>query len=611
MAAIDETKVVGRGSVNFASEKDIDEFVNLLGKFERGEMAPDDWRRYRLTRGTYGQRQDGVQMLRVKAPQGVVSSGQMRAFATVASKYSRGFGHVTTRQNIQLHFVLLKDCEDAMRIMADEGLTTREACGNAVRNVTGCPYMGTSHSEIFDVYPYAEALTRYFLRHPLAAVLPRKFKIAFEGCTEDHALASINDIGWRAKIQDGRRGFRVTIAGGTSIMPVTGYVLYEFLPVEEMQNVAEAVLRVFHKYGDYEHRQRNRMKFVVKQLGWEAFRAKVMEELEAFVAGGGAPLKLTAEQLKPQGAPDWQPAAAPSVNAVAAAAVTPVSGPGIMPGSVKLQTIDDPFVRWGRTNVAPQKQAGYHHVTVRLPLGDMTAGQMRVLADLAEAYGDGTMRLTVEQNVLFKWVKKDALQPFYDRIAAAGLGAADANTLGDVVSCPGAESCRLAVTQSRGLGRGLTEYLSMRSDLVAMVPGGRGTIKISGCPNGCGQHHVASIGFQGSVRKVGGKAVPQYFVLVGGGCADDGTAHFGKVVSKVPVHRMNDALERLVKMYDAQHLPDEDLGAFFRRVPPAAATEALKDLALLLPNEITEQDYVDLGETTAFNPEVMDGECAV
>jgi sulfite reductase beta subunit-like hemoprotein len=297
MAAIDESRIVGRGSVNFASEKDIDEFVNLLGKFERGEMGPDDWRRYRLTRGTYGQRQDGVQMLRVKAPQGVVSSGQMRAFATVASKYSRGFGHVTTRQNIQLHFVLLKDCEDAMRILGEEGLTTREACGNAVRNVTGCPYMGTSSSEIFDVYPYAEALTRYFLRHPLAAVLPRKFKIAFEGCTEDHALASINDIGWRAKIQDGRRGFRVTVAGGTSIMPVSGYLLYDFLPVEEMQNVAEAVLRVFHKYGDYEHRQRNRMKFVVKQLGWETFRARVMEELDAFVAAGGAPLRHSVEQL--------------------------------------------------------------------------------------------------------------------------------------------------------------------------------------------------------------------------------------------------------------------------------------------------------------------------
>jgi sulfite reductase beta subunit-like hemoprotein len=282
-----------------------------------------------------------------------------------------------------------------------------------------------------------------------------------------------------------------------------------------------------------------------------------------------------------------------------------------MPGTVKLQTVDDPFVRWGQTNVAPQKQAGYHHVTVRLPLGDMTSGQMRVLADLAEAYGDGTMRLTIEQNVLFKWVKKESLRPFYDRIEAAGLGASEVNTLGDVVSCPGAESCRLAVTQSRGLGRELTEYLSTRVDLVAMVPAGKGSIKISGCPNGCGQHHIASIGFQGSVRKVGGKAVPQYFVLVGGGCADNGTAHFGKVVSKVPVHRMNDVIERLVKMYDEQHQPDEDLGAFFRRVPPAQATEALKDLALLLPNEITEQDYIDLGETGAFNPEVMDGECAV
>src|SRR6187455_1909648 len=607
MAGVD-ANTMGRARLDFASEHDIDEFVNVLGKYERGEISPDDWRRYRLTRGTYGQRQDGVQMLRVKAPQGIVSSGQMRAFATVASKYSRGFGHVTTRQNIQLHFVLLKDCEDAMRILGDEGLTTREACGNAVRNVTGCPYMGTSSSEIFDVYPYAEALTRYFLRHPLAAVLPRKFKIAFEGCTEDHALASINDIGWRAKIQDGKRGFRVTIAGGTSIMPVSGYVLYEFLPVEEMQNVAEAVLRVFHKYGDYEHRQRNRMKFVVKQLGWETFRAKVMEELQAFVATGGAPLRLTAEQLKPQGAPDWQPVPAPSVNAVAAAAVTPVVGPGIMPGSVKLQTVDDPFVRWGHTNAAPQKQAGYCHVTVRLPLGDMTSGQMRVLADLAEAYGDGTMRLTVDQNVLFRWVKTSSVEPFYQRLAAAGLSAPDAGTLGDVVSCPGAESCRLAVTQSRGLGRALTEHLSARPELVDLVPSGH--IKISGCPNGCGQHHIASIGFQGSVRKVGSRAVPQYFVLVGGGASDEGVAYFGKVVSKVPVHRLTDAVDRLLGLYKAKREGEEELGAFFRRIPPAMATDVLKDLAQILPNETTDQDFVDLGETQAFAPEVMDGECS-
>jgi len=243
-----------------------------------------------------------------------------------------------------------------------------------------------------------------------------------------------------------------------------------------------------------------------------------------------------------------------------------------------------------------------------LPLGDFTAGQMRVLADLAEAYGDGSMRLTVDQNVLYRWVKTSSVEPFYQRLAAAGLAAPDAGTLGDVVSCPGAESCRLAVTQSRGLGRTLTEFLSTRSDLVEMVPSGH--IKISGCPNGCGQHHIGSIGFQGSVRKVGSRAVPQYFVLVGGGATDEGVAHFGKVVSKVPVHRLTDALERLLGLYKAKREGDEELGAFFRRIPPATATEVLKDLAQLLPNETTDQDFVDLGETQAFAPEVMDGECS-
>ena len=608
MAVTDDARTLGRARLDFADEGDIDEFVDMLGKFERNEISPEDWRRFRLVRGTYGQRQDNVQMLRIKIPQGILTGSQMRALADVASRYSRGFCHVTTRQNIQYHFVPLSVCETVMRDLAAEGLTTREACGNSVRNITGCPYTGTSQDEVFDVTPYAEALTRYFLRHPLAAKLPRKFKIAFEGCAQDHALASINDLGWRARIEDGRRGFRVTVAGGTSIMPVSGYVLYDFLPVEEMFNVAEAVLRVFHKYGDYEHRQRNRLKFTVKSLGWEGFRSRFEEELAGFKAEGGAQLTLTADALRSEEAPDWTPSTAPSLDAVKKAAITPVNGPGIMPGTVKLQPLPDTYVRWMRHNVSRQKQNGYCHVTVRLPLGDFTAGQMRVLADLAEAYGDGTMRLTVEQNVLYRWVKVDSVEPFYQRLEAAGLGAPDALTLSDVVSCPGAESCRLAVTQSRGLGRTLTEHFSARPDLVDMVPSGN--IKISGCPNGCGQHHIASIGFQGSVRKVGPRQVPQYFVLVGGGCSDAGVAHFGKVVSKVPVHRLNDAVDRLLALYQAQHLPDEDLGAFFRRIPPAASTDALKDLAQLLPNETTEQDFIDLGESQAFAPEVMDGECS-
>jgi sulfite reductase beta subunit-like hemoprotein len=274
---------------------------------------------------------------------------------------------------------------------------------------------------------------------------------------------------------------------------------------------------------------------------------------------------------------------------------------------VTLQPLADSYLRWMRNNVGLQKQPGYVHVTVRLPLGDFTGGQMRVLADLAEAYGDGLVRLTVEQNVLFRWVRKGDLDAFYQRLSAAGLDAPDALRLSDVTSCPGAESCKLAVTQSRGLGRLLTEHLSARPELVDLVPSG--DIKISGCPNGCGQHHIASIGFQGSVRKVAGKALPQYFVLVGGGCTDAG-AHFGKVVSKIPVNRLTTALDRLLDLYREQRQGEENLGAFFRRLPPAEATARLKDLADVLPTETAPEDYIDLGETQAFNPEVMEGECA-
>jgi sulfite reductase (NADPH) hemoprotein beta-component len=608
MAVTDDPKTLGRARLDFADERDIDQFVEMLGKLERQEITPDELRRFRLLRGTYGQRQDDVQMLRIKIPQGILTASQMRALAGVATSYSRGFSHVTTRQNIQFHFVPLSVAERAMRELAAEGLTTREACGNSVRNITGCPYAGTSQNEIFDISPYAEALTRYFLRHPLSGVLPRKFKIAFEGCTTDHAYASINDIGWRARIENGRRGFRVTVAGGTSILPVSGYVLYEFLPVEEMLDVAEAIVRVFHRFGDYEHRQRNRLKFTVRALGWEAFRARFEEALEEFRTEGGAPLLLPSDVLRAEDAPDWVPAPAPSIQDVQTRAATPVTGPGITPTAVRLRPLPDEYLRWMRNNVSAQKQAGYCHVTVRLPLGDFTSGQMRVLADLSEAYGDGSMRLTIEQNVLYRWVRTESVAPFYQRLVAAGLSAPDAGTLSDVVSCPGAESCRLAVTQSRGLGLMLTEHLSARPDLVDMVPSGH--IKISGCPNGCGQHHIASIGFQGSVRKLAGRAVPQYFVLVGGGCTDEGVAHFGKVVSKVPVHRLTEAMDRLLDLYRQQRQPDEELGAFFRRIPPASATEALKDLAQLLPTEARPEDYVDLAETHTFAPEVMDGECS-
>jgi len=608
MGAIDHSTEVGRGRLSFADERDIDEFVDTLGKYERGEISAEDWRKFRLVRGTYGQRQpEAVHMLRVKIPQGVLTAAQLRSLAGVATSYSRGFAHITTRQNVQLHFVPLAQVEDAMRALADTGLTTREACGNSVRNITACPYAGVAEGEIFDVTPYAEAMTRYFLRHPLSSSLPRKFKIAFEGCPEDHAVAAIHDIGWRARVVNGRRGFRVTVGGGTAILVNTGTLLYDFLPVEEMFDVAEAVIRVFHRYGDRKHMQRNRMKFLIKSLGWNEWRTRFDKALEEFRAEGGAPLPFSGAEVPVEEAPSWPKPTPPTPKMAAALAETSVKGPGIVPGSVRLQTLPDAYVRWTRSNVRRQRQAGYVYVTARLPLGDFTAGQAQVLADLAEAYGDGTVRLSIDQNVIFRWVPASAVQGFYDRLDAAGLATPDAGTIADVTSCPGAETCRLAVTQSRGLGRLLIEHLNAHPELVDAVPSG--DIKISGCPNGCGQHHISGIGFQGSVRKLAGRAVPQYFVLVGGGVTDD-AAHFGKVVSKVPVNRLTDALDRLVGLYRERREDGESLGAFFRRLPPAVATDALKDLAELRAEDTVPDDFIDLGESQTFTPEVMDGECA-
>jgi sulfite reductase (NADPH) hemoprotein beta-component len=595
--------------LRFSRAEEVDEFVETLQKYEAGEMAADEWRRYRLLRGTYAQRQDGVQMLRVKVPQGIVASAQLRALASIAERYSRGFAHITTRQNIQYHFVPLHRVPDAMRELAACGLTSREACGNSVRNVTGCPFAGTAADEVFDITPYAERATRYFLRHPISGILPRKFKIAFEGCADDHILTGINDIGFRARMNEGRRGFRVTVAGSTSIMPVSGYLLYEWIPVEEMLNVAEAIARVFRRYGDFEHKQRNRLKFVVRQVGWERFRQYFDEELAAFVATGGAMLAFDPDSVQPQTAPAWARPDAPTLDAVAAAATTTVSGPGIVAGSTRLTTLPQPYARWLQRNVAPQRQDGYCHVTARLPLGDFSAGQLRVLADLCEAFADGTVRLTVHQNVLFKWVDVGNVEAVYRRLSAARLDAPDAESIADVVSCPGAESCRLAVTQSRGLGQLLTEHLSARPELVDLA--GNGTLKVSGCPNGCGQHHVGAIGFQGSVRKVGGQVVPQYFVLVGGGPDRDGSMHFGKVVAKVPVHRIPQTLDRLLQLYADGRDANEPLGAFFRRMPLGPVAEALKDLATLAPDTVRPEDLIDLGETATFAPKVMEGECAV
>jgi sulfite reductase (NADPH) hemoprotein beta-component len=609
MAAHDDPKTLGRARLSFAKESDIDEFSIMLSRFESGEINADQWRAFRLLRGTYGQRQvDDLHMMRVKMPQGMLTAEQFEALADVADEYSRGFGHITTRQNMQFHFVKVHDAEPAMRRMAEAGLTTREACGNSVRNITACAFAGVSATEPFDVTPYSEAMTRYFLRHPLSSSLPRKFKIGFEGCAEDHVKAAINDIGWLGRVEHGKRGFRVLVGGGTATMAVSGAVLYEFLPVEDMFNVAEAIVRVFHALGDYKHKHKNRLKFLMKSLGWEKWRAAFEDQLAGVHAEGGKPLPTELLEVSDEPAPSWVRTPPPSVEEVAARVTTgEVRGPGIRPEPAPVAATEAAYREWAVTNLRPQRQKGYVSAIATVPLGDLTSQQMRVLADLSRAYSDGTLRVTPTQNLVFRWVKEADAPALYARLSAASLPLGDSDTIADVTSCPGAESCKLAVTQSRGLGRLVEEHVRANRELIDLAPSL--DIKVSGCPNGCGQHHIAAIGFQGSLRKLEGRALPQYFVMVGGGVTPMG-ATFGRLVAKIPARRGPQAVDRLARLYAAEHAPDQSAAAFFNGIDVVRVKQLLADLELLTAETARPEDFIDLAETTQFTPETSEGECA-
>jgi sulfite reductase (NADPH) hemoprotein beta-component len=599
----------GRARLSFASQAEIDEFVSTLERFERGEVTPDAWRAFRLVRGTYAQRQAGdFQMLRVKIPQGVLDGAQLEALADVAERWSRGFLHVTTRQNVQFHFLKLHDVEPALRRLAEAGLTTREACGNSVRNVTACPYAGVSAEEVFDVTPYAEALTRHLLRHPLSSTLPRKFKMAFEGCAQDHALAAINDIGWQARLRFEagalRHGFRVTVGGGTSILCRSGQVLFDFLPASEMLALAEAVLRVYQRRGDYAHRQRNRLKFLIRDLGWEAWRGAFQEEFDAVRREGVPPLPFDPDAPPVEEPPVRPRPAPPSVQEAARqAAGAAVRGPGITPRPpAALPVAGAAFERWAAANVRPQKQAGQAAVVVTLPLGDVTAAQLRLLAGLAAAYGDGTVRTTHEQDLLLRWVRSGDVRAVHAVLAAAGL--AEPGGVANVTSCPGAEACRLAVTQSRGVALALHDRLIRDGAAAAGL-----AIKVSGCPNGCGHHHVGGIGLQGSVRRLGSRVVPQYFVFVGGGVGADG-ARFGSLAAKIPARRVADAVDRILSLYAKERGEGEAVTRFLQRVDPARVKAVLSDLEAITLDDATPEDFVDLGEEAEFQLAAMEGECS-
>jgi sulfite reductase (NADPH) hemoprotein beta-component len=384
--------------------------------------------------------------------------------------------------------------------------------------------------------------------------------------------------------------------------------MHDSLPAAEILRSAEAILRVFKRLGDYQHKQRNRLKFMIKELGWDRWIQEYEQALAACRSDGTVPLlEIDPPAAEPQ--PNWLRPEAPSAGLIGSrVTATPPIGPGITPTIVPVyQPGDEAYIRWRTTNVFAQKQFGFAVATATIPLGDFTSEQMRVVGELARAFSDGTVRVTMEQNLAFRWVRVSDMRELFARLSAAGLGLAEASTVADVASCPGAESCRLAVTQSRGLGRLLEEHLRARPDLIAAADGTR--IKISGCPNGCGQHHIATLGFQGSVRRLGSKAVPQYFVMVGGGTTEQG-ASFGRLAAKVPARRIPAVVERLIALYTRERADGESAPDFFARVDVTRVALELRDLQQLTAADVVPLDFVDLAETAEFAPEVMDGECS-
>ena len=576
MSVIDSAPVpVGR--LGFARHEDVDLFVQRLEAFERGELSPDDWRSFRLLNGVYGQRQDGVMMVRAKLPAGIATPAQLRALADIADTHANGKGHVTTRQNVQFHFVPNAETEDALRILAAAGITTKEACGHSVRNWTCCPFAGVAADEPFDPTPYVEALARHLLRGPYSSTLPRKLKPSLGGCCgTDCSQAFINDLGFLARKRGEDIGFQLVAGGGLSTLRRSALVVEEFVPVAEILEAADAVVRVFHRIGNRHNKAKARLKWAIDKIGADAFLAEYRTERATIRAEGGVALVL----------PPQPPA------------------PSRRPALAQVTQPEDGYAEWATDSVRPQKQNGFSAVVVRLVLGDITAAQFRAIADLAVQYGEGEVRLSNEQNFVLRFVPTSKLPALHRELARIGLAKSGANRVNDVTSCPGASSCKLAVTASRGLAGVLTDLLDRRPDLVAATKGL--DIKVSGCPHGCGQHYIAGIGFQGGMRKLAGRPAPQYLVYVGGGIAAD-RAEFGRLIGKVPARRGAATLERLLDFYNAAAATSH---AFWTGVSTDVLKQLIADLTHLDDADAVADDFIDLGQSAAFEVQSGEGECS-
>lgn len=577
------------GTVPADEEAEVRDLERYIADRDAGFLPEEDFRRIRLNNGIYGIRhQVDVHMVRVKFPGGVVRAAQLRVLAKVAAERSRGFGHITTRQNVQFHLVALADVPTVMRWVASEGMTTREACGDTVRNVQADPLAGVWPGQPFDVTPWAEATFRHFLRNPAAQRLPRKFKINFSGDYNDWGQAAINCIGLIAVThpETGELGFRVLVGGGLGTTPFEAQVLEDFTPQAWTIPTLEAIMRVFDREGERKNRNRSRLKWLIQKIGIDEFRAKVLAERTAVIAVSGV-----------------NPVVPAHVVACGADRAPAKVAPGRKPD------VDDPaLAAWLRSNVVATTDGAFA-AFVTIPLGDITTAQFLGLADIVEdladaGSNDADLRFTNRQNLVFRGIDGDRLEELWRRLDAIGFGGANAHAAADPVSCPGADTCNLAITQSRGLAKAVREKL-MREDLGDLPV----KINVSGCSNSCGQHHLGEIGLFGTERRFHGTSAPGYQLMVGGGLGAEGVS-FGMRVAKLAARRAPDAVATLLAAYDSDRSPGQTFRAWAKSVGKDKLQALVADHEGLETPDVEPEGYIDWDETVPFAVDLGQGECA-
>jgi len=578
-------------------DREFDDFDNEAKRFLDGEIREDEFIGFRLKQGVYGQRQAERQMVRVKLPMGGVNPEQLEAFATVIEKYvPLNKGHITTRQNIQMHHVPLPDAAQLIRELGEAGLSSREGCGNTVRNVTGDPWAGVCDDEPFDVTPYAAAYVRYFVRHPTTQLMPRKIKTAFTASDADRAITGIHDIAFIPRVReiDGERvrGVELRVGGGTSIMPRVAPTIYDFLRLDdgEYLKVSEAVFRIFDRQ-DWlrKNRARARIKVLIDKIGADAFRDLVEEELQG---------DWVDER-------DFDPTPLMYLFDEEANAPAPPLNPSSPNGD---RTAFDRFLG---ANVQPQRQEGFVTVTVKVTRGDLSPDQLRGLAAVMRDFCGGSARTTVDQNLVLRWVREESAYDVWQRLVALELGDAGADEVTDVVSCPGTDSCKLGITSSMGLNKAIEERVAAMEIDDPLTK--RIHIKMSGCPNGCGQHHIGNIGFYGASIRLGEHTVPAYIAHLGGRYEGGDVAYGQRLKVRLPAKRVPDAVERWIRHYEDNRNEGEPFNAFVDRVGTAEFEELVRrDLAL--PPEFSLEsmaEFMDWSRDVPFEVIRGEGECAV